>query len=247
MKTNKKYEILKMKAHTFDDAKINLDKIFSLPARVAIVGKSELSGKSNLVCNLLLRDRFYKGKFEPENMFIICASSDIDEKYNILSKELDIPEMNIMRKYNEDQLNDLYDLIMEEQLLRIEEKKRLKHYCFIFDDISFSGALKKYKNGIISKLACNGRHLMISTFITSQKYSDISTTFRENLTGLILYSCTNKQLDTIYEDHGLVEKKQFIKKFRELTNEPYSFMVINYSNPTNERYMDKNFEPVNME
>lgn len=242
----KKYEILKMKAHKFDDSKLRLPTIFDLPAKIAIVGKSELSGKSNLVCNLMLRTKFYKDKFKPENIFIICASVDLDEKFRILKKELDIPDMNIMRKYNESKLDEIYEVIKMEQMERMDEKKKMEHYAFIFDDVSFDGSLKKYKNGVIAKLASNGRHLLITTILTAQKYSDISTSFRENATGLILYSCTNKQLETIWEDVGLIARKPFFTMFREITNKPYSFMVVNFSNPKDERFMNSEFQPIDV-
>jgi len=244
---SKKYEILKMKAGKYDKVKIKLPLIFDLPARIAIVGKSELSGKSNLVCNLMLRTKYYKDQFKPENIFIVCASSDLDEKFRILKKELDIPDMNIMKKYNEQKLDDLYEVIREEQLERMEKKEAMEHYCFIFDDVSYDGSLKKYRYGVISKLASNGRHLLITTILTAQKYSDISTSFRENATGIILYSCTNAQLDTIWTDHGLIDRKSFYKMFRENTNKPYSFLVINYSNPPNERFLNDNFEPLDLD
>lgn len=243
----KKYEILKMKAGKYDKVKIKLPQIFDLPARIAIVGKSELSGKSNLVCNLMLRTKYYKDIFKPENIFIICASSDLDEKFKILATELDIPDMNIMKKYNEDKLDAIYELIREEQLQRMNDKENMQHYCFIFDDVSFDGSLKKYKYGVISKLASNGRHLLITTILTAQKYSDISTAFRENATGIILFSCTNAQLETIWTDHGLLPRKAFFKMFRDSTDEKYSFMVINYSNDPNKRFLNSNFEPINIE
>ena len=47
-------------------------------------------------------------------------------------------------------------------------------------------------------------------------------------------------------DHNYTtDKKSFRKMFRELTDEPHSFMVVNYSNPMGSRYMDKHFNPVN--
>ncbi len=48
------------------------------------------------------------------------------------------------------------------------------------------------------------------------------------------------------EDHNfLVEgKNQFKKMFREVTREPHSFLVVNYSNPPEKLYMNKNFKPI---
>ena len=65
--TNKKYSILRMK-DKFQSLKIKIPTIFDLPSRLLIVGKYELSGKSNLIANLILRDKFYRKHFDPDNI-----------------------------------------------------------------------------------------------------------------------------------------------------------------------------------
>ena len=44
----------------FQSLKIKVLTIFDLPSRLLIVGKSELSGKSNLIANLIEREKFYR-------------------------------------------------------------------------------------------------------------------------------------------------------------------------------------------
>lgn len=244
--SNKNYSILKMK-DKFQSYKIKLPIIFDIPLRLLIVGKSELSGKSNLIANLILRDKFYRKYFEPDNIVIVCQSSNLDDKWQTMIRELDIPDMNVLTSFNEDKLEALYEIVREEYEKSIERRKKPKHWLFIFDDVSYSGDLKAHTHGIIAKLFMNGRHLLISTIITSQKYSDILTGARENATGLILFSCTNKQLDTIYEEHSVLPRKEFFKLFHDTTAEPYSFLVINYSNPKKERYLDKEFNVIDIE
>ena len=57
---------------------------------------------------------------------------------------------------------------------------------------------------------------------------------------------TESSIITVMNDHNYTtDKKSFRKMFRELTDEPHSFMVVNYSNPMGSRYMDKHFNPVN--
>jgi hypothetical protein len=239
-----KYEILEFK-DTFNKNKIRFNKIFDLPMRLVIVGKSELSGKGNLLTNLLLRDKFYKSYFKGENIYIISPTSRIDLKMKTIITQLDIPDENVYSSYDEDELNMLYDMIKDEQNERKENNKKMEHYLFIFDDVGFDGSLKgKGKKSFINKLYMNGRHLFISSISIIQKYSDISTGVRENATGLVLFECTNKQLELIYEDHSITDKNTFIRMFRQATREPHSFMVINYSNPKNERFLNNNFTPL---
>ena len=112
------------------------------------------------------------------------------------------------------------------------------------DDISYSGDLKSKVHGAVAKLFMNGRHLLISSIVLAQKYSDILTGARENCTGCILFTCSNKQAELIYNDHGTVEKRLFMSAFRKTTQLPHSFMVINYSNGADRRFLDGTFNPI---
>ena len=124
--TNKKYSILRMKDE-FQSLKIKVPTIFDLPSRLLIVGKSELSGKSNLIANPILRDKFYRKYFDPDNIIIVCQSSNLDDKWKTMITELDIPDMNIINRFNETKLEALYDLVKEEYINSINENKKPKH------------------------------------------------------------------------------------------------------------------------
>jgi hypothetical protein len=100
-------------------------------------------------------------------------------------------------------------------------------------------------NGVMAKIACNGRHILLSSLITAQKYTDLPTCLRENLRGGIFFSGTDLQLEKIQEDHNILkDKKQFRTMYREVTKEPHSFLVVNYSNPVESRYMNSDFLPI---
>ena len=60
---------------------ISKGDMFDLPMRLLIVGKSFLSGKTNLLTNLLLQDdqRLYKDNFKGENIYIFSASLNTDK------------------------------------------------------------------------------------------------------------------------------------------------------------------------
>ena len=220
------------------------DNIFDLPFRLNIVGKSQFSGKSNLIVNLLLKPEYYLNDFTGDDIYIISPSITNDNKLKLLIKVKDIPAENLFDDFDEDILEQLYNDIQENYEEHVNEGKNPPNILILFDDISFKGNLKTQR-GIVSKLYCNGRHLNISTILTTQKYTDINTTCRENNTGCILFSCSDRQLDTVIEDHNRLDnKKQFKKMFRDITNDPYSFMVINYTNNFDEMYLNKNFEKI---
>jgi len=85
----------------------------------------------------------------------------------------------------------------------------------------------------------------LSIIVTAQKYTDIPTSSRENMTGGIFFSCSEKQLDLITDDICYISNKKLFKKsFRNLTNIKHGFMVVDFSKPIDKRYLDSNFKPI---
>ena len=243
----KTYKILKVKdkAENYYRRK---EEIFDLPFRVAIVGKSQLSGKTSLAVNLLAQKDFYKDDFEGKNIFIVSPSIKNDNKLKRLINALKIPPENLMTSYDEELIKGIYDIIEEDYNGRVEKNKKPQMYLFYFDDVGFSGKLRGKKNNMISKLLMNGRHLNISSLLLLQSYGQIAPDARKNLTGLILFSLSAKGLEQIIEEHNyLKDKKEFIRKFRVATNKKHSFFVINYSNDFKGRYLDSSFNPIDIE
>jgi hypothetical protein len=222
------------------------DVIFDLPMRLLIVGKSQFSGKSNLIVNLLCRDEYYNKDFAGEDIFLISPSIYSDAKLEKLVKVKNIPEENLMETYDEDMIMALYDLLEEEYEENVADHVKPTNKLIVFDDMSFSGVFKKKINGVISKIYSNGRHINVSVISTSQKYSDLSTSSRENCSGAVFFNCSNKQMDLLEADHNILSdgKKAFQKMFRKTLEEPYSFFVVNYSNDKDSRYLDKYFNPI---
>lgn len=218
--------------------------LFNLPMKLLVIGRSQLSGKTNFICSILLDDdpRLYGDDFDGENIYLFSPSATTDHKLKVLIHNKDIPKSNIFSDVDENVIEALYDNIQEEYLEHEREHTRAPNVLFIFDDMSFGG---KTKNAQVEKLFCNGRHLNISTIISAQKYSQLSTVARENATGMILFNSTDKQLEIMSEDNNYFEaKKDFRSLFRKLTNDRHKFMVVNYSNKFEKMYMNNNFEAV---
>ena len=223
---------------------------FDLPMRILVVGKSMLSGKSTVVGNMLCRpyddedlagNQFYKNDFEGENIYVISPSVNVDKKWQSIVAGKDIPTGNIYSEYDEEALERLYDKL---EMEHYDEEASGKHEqkLVIFDDVSFSGAFKEKIHGIMAKFFCNGRHFGISVIVTAQKLSQMSTVMRENCTGMIMFACSNKQSELLYNDVGTQSKKEFMKLLNKATCRKHSFMVINYSNDHEERFLNQNFQ-----
>jgi hypothetical protein len=235
------------------DMRVSKKDTFDLPMRMVVIGKSQLSGKSTLISNLLLRpwssddvggQQFYKGDFKGEDIYIVCPSFDIDAKWAMIAKGKEIPDTNIWREYDEMALELWYNRISDQFERDVAEEKTPKHTLLVLDDCSFDGSLKAKMNGVLTRIACNGRHILISLICTSQKYSSVSTTIRENATGVIMFECSNKQLELFSEDHCNINKKRFEQMFRDTTREKHTFMVVNYSNSPDKRFQDSSFQPI---
>lgn len=247
---SKKLKILKMKDST--DSNVTKKKnIFDLPMRLLIISKSG-DGKSSYLGNLLLRPEFYRDDFLPENCFIFTGSKQGDKKLKTIIDELDIEDSNVVDGYDEDYLSMIYSMLVDNYNEKIEDKvndKKELNSLIIFDDLSFNNSFKdKGKNDMIRKLFMNGRKYSISVVVISQKYSSVSTSIRENASGLIIGKSSNKQVDLIADDHSYIRsgKKDFIKLFRDATDEPYSKFIINFSNHPN-IYQNQDFEPLELD
>ena len=241
---SKSYNILKVRDKC-DSYYTPIDNLFDLSFRLLINGKSMLSGKTTIILNLLLSKEFpYYGMFKGENIYIV-SNNKLDNKLDILAKALLIPDENRMM-FDEDHLEILYDDWEEQFMEETMDGGKPANRLVIFDDCGYSGSLRNYKKeNIIDKMICNGRHLCLSQIYTSQRFSQVSTCLRTNLSGAILFNTSAKELDLISEDMAYTEKqKDFRTMFREHTKEPRSFLVVNFSNPPEALYMDKHFQPI---
>jgi len=238
------YQILKVIDKT-DNYYTPVKTLFDIPFRLLINGKSQMTGKTTVILNLLLNPQFgYDKMFEGENIHIFSNNS-LDNKLKIMAEKLDIPEEN-MNEFDVEMIEDLYEDMEDSFKEETMDGQKPKNRLIIFDDCGYSGGLASYKKeNIVDKLICQGRHLNVSQIYTSQKYSQCSTCLRTNITGAILFGTTQREVDQIADDMSMYEKKSdFIKMFRQITKKPRSFLVVNYSNPIEELYLDSGFQPI---
>jgi len=239
---NKNYNILKVRDHC-DSYYEEIPHLFDMPFRILINGRSQYSGKTTIILNLLINPEFpYHNKFKGENIYI-CSNNKLDNKLKIMMERLEIPDANSFM-YDEAYLEQLYMKLEDEFNDEIMEDGKPAARLIIFDDCGYSGSLKNKTNGIVSRMICNGRHLNLSQIYTSQKYSQCSTTLRTNITGAILFGTTSREIELISDDMNYLEtKKAFNQMYVRVTREPRSFLVVNFSNGR-DCYMDKGFKTI---
>jgi len=224
-----------------DSGHIKIPVLADLPFKMCIVGRSQVSlGKSTIITNLLLRPQYgYRDLFIGHNIYIISNNS-LDKKIEMMIEELDIPMSNYM-SFSESRLDALYEILEEQhEQSQIKEQKLI-----VFDDVAYSGDLKSAQHGVISRIVCNGRHMLLSSIFTSQKFTLLSTTIRSQCTALFIGNMSNKEIECIEGEFNVLDnKKQFYKMVRANTTER-NFVMVNLSNsPSDGIYLDSNFNKI---
>ena len=213
----KKIEILKVK----DDAERYYTKkkqIFDLPMKLAIIGASQRSGKTNWIINALGRDKLYGKDFKPENIYIFSPSLNSNKWVRFIEAK-EIPEENLFSELDEGELEALYEDVESEYYEAIDDKKKPPNKIVIFDDLGFGGSLRgKSKFGIIDKITMNGRHFNLSSAYLVQSYKQLTPDVRANLSGLVVFNLSTRELESIVHEHNYLESsKAFMKMFRATT------------------------------
>lgn len=222
-------------------------QLFDLPFKIAVVGASQRSGKTNWIINALGKTDMYKNDFKAENIYIFSPSLKSD-KWKRFIQAKDIPEENLFSELDEDLLEVLYEMLEEAYNEAVADKKKPPNIVIVFDDLGFGGSMRKGSHNMIDKLVMNGRHFNVSTAFLIQSYKQLTPDVRSNLSGLVVFNLSTRELDSIvYEHNYLDNSKQFMKLFRKTTKKKHSYFVINYSNTPEELYQDMHFMPVKPE
>ena len=243
MNGREKYQIIPMRDPS-DKYGLRKDTIFDLPARVCWVGKSQLSGKTTHLASLMCFPDFYSNDFAGENIYIVSNSMN-QPKYKMIREYKEIPIENCFKDFDEDTISEVYDTIEERFNAEVDNGEKPQNRLIIFDDVAWDGSLRKKHGGVIDKIFCQGRHVNLSCFALAQKYTQLSTCMRENLTGLVCFSCSSAQLEHIINDHNTgSSKRAFTRAFHSATKERHSTFICNYTNPTETRFMKGFTEPL---
>ena len=81
---------------------------------------------------------------------------------------------------------------------------------------------------MLNTLFVRGRHLQISTLVSSQKLRLVSSTIRVNLQFLCVWRLRNQhELESLLEEVSAVyDKKTLMQMYKMATDEPYSFWYV---------------------
>ena len=230
-----------------------LEHLPDTPIRGLLVGPSGC-GKSTVLLDIILR--LYRGAFE--RIYVFSPSVNIDSAWTPV-KEYVEKEMRVDQQ-REKCFFDTFDhaalaRIVETQKRVTEESKRQKlprlyGICIVCDDFADDTTVMQARGGysvggsMLNTLFIRGRHMMISTLVSTQKLRLINQTIRVNAQFILCWRLRNAlELDAIIEELSAVySKKQLLEMYEVATAEPYSFWYINLTSKTREEMFWLRFE-----
>ena len=187
--------------------------------RMAIIGLYG-SGRTNALLNLIQKhnndgpiDKIYlyaKDLREPKYQFLIekCENAGIK---NVNDPSAFIEYSNTM--------DDVYNNIDD------YNPKTKRRIFIVFDDMVADITTNRRFQAIINELFIRCRKLKISLVFIAQSYFSIPKEVRLNSTHYVIMKIHNrKELKQIAIDHSAgIDYKDFLRIYRNCTNEPYSF------------------------
>ena len=209
-----------------------------VPCTGIFLGPSK-SGKTVTLISLILEQ--YRGVFE--RIYIFSPSIDIDDGWipvkKYIEQDLGVTTEREQAYWDEWDEAALRRIIQQQRKITEASKKlemkKLYQVLIICDDLADVPQLHR-PNGALDTLFIRGRHLQISTWVSSQKLRLISAAVRVNQQFLCCWRLRNQ-----HELDAVVEELSALLPNEQATREPYSFLFVYYLKPRNEMF-HKRFE-----
>jgi hypothetical protein len=207
------------------------------PCRGLLIGPSG-QGKTCVLTDMILR--LYRGAWE--RIYIFSPSVHIDSTWAPVKDYIETvmkidgeKEPFFFDTWQPEVLNE----IVETQKRVIEESKKQKikqlyGILIVVDDFADSPNIVHSSSGaasggsMLNTLFIRGRHMMISTLVSSQKLRLLSTTMRVNVQFMLVWRLRNRmELQSLLEEISAVYDTKTLEQMYQLaTDDPYSFWYI---------------------
>jgi hypothetical protein len=207
------------------------------PLRGIVLGPTNC-GKSVLMTDLILR--LYRGAWE--RIYIFSPSVHIDSTWapvkDYIENELKVDgakEPFFFDKWDPEALNEIVDT--QKRVIEESKKQKIKQLygiLIVVDDFADSPNIVHSNSGaasggsMLNTLFIRGRHMMISTLVSSQKLRLLSTTMRVNVQFMLVWRLRNRlELQSLLEEISAVYPIKTLEEMYQMaTEEPFSFWYI---------------------
>lgn len=229
--TSKKVpKLLKVKDLDGDERFKDLHPHLPKPPSCCIVVGAIKSSKSNLVCNFLMSDDFYKDRFDIVR--VLSSTLHMDNKGKLMNKFFDCDD------HYDDKFID--DIIKSQGQYSKEDKPT---YCLVLDDCLSDDFCKR--NNKLAFFITKMRHYIDMCILSVQSINHIPPLIRAQARDIIIARQNNhkEKVKLMEQFSGLLGEggdKIFMKLYNYCHQKPYNFMYIKGSENPAEVYF--NFE-----
>lgn len=204
------------------------------PFRAILSGASG-SGKSNLLINLLTKDKFYKNYFHV--IFLISPTAGkLDDSFIALDKSKSKSKIHIINELKPEVIQN----IMNKNKELIEDKgvdkspRLLLVYDDIISNVKFMNT-KPFRHSFIAS-----RHYNASVIVCTQRYNSVPRVCRLQSNAVLFFRGTNSEEKVLADEYTPpgYKKKEFLEIIAYATRTPYSFLFINEQADARQRYRE---------
>ena len=198
-----------------------------LPRSHVLFSAPTSSGKSTLILNMILRDKFKYNRYF-KDIYYVSPTIKYDDNFEILEDyKPKRGRANVHLVEAQEDINSQLKSLLED-IQADEKKKRL----IILDDCIH--LLNNSK--VLQQLLTSGRHNGITSWITTQSFRKINKTVRNNCIDIIIFKSTESDLKGVIQDISEDKFQVLHEKYKEATAEPYQFLHIRTRAPAEKRY-----------
>ena len=214
----------------FETKQSKYDQVQKLPVRGILLGPSG-SGKGVLLQNMILD--IYRDCFE--RVYIFSPSINVDHTWLPVKSYLD-NKINLSEDepslyydtYDPESLQSIIDTqrkIVEHQ--KTKKSNKLFSILIIVDDHADDPAFSR-NSKLLHSLYVRGRHSMISTLVSTQKFAALSPLIRVNADSLYVFRLRNYQDLAMFleEVSAIVDKKTLLQMYKSATDLDFGFLFV---------------------
>jgi hypothetical protein len=166
---------------------------------IVLLGETKSGKTTNLIWMLSKEYAMPKNLFK--EIYLISSTAKSDKSFDVLNLDKD----NTITTDLQEKLEEIF----EKQKNAVENDIR-EPIMIILEDITSS--YKLIRSPVMTKLFTAGRHYWITIVACAHKFTALSRVARLNCMNLMVYPCSNTELDQIVEDYlpPAMHKKDFI-------------------------------------
>jgi len=194
-----------------------------IPFNALIVGPTN-SGKSKFVVDQIFGP--FRGKFD--NIVLICPTFVHNKTFFRIGENDPRMEVAVCEQHK-----------VEEWLKLMSWLYEGTNTLLILDDCAATKDVKK-RTGQLVNLAFSARHIGISVWVLTQKFTGITASFRENVAAVVLfYTPSAKTMKAVFEEYaGELSPDQMKGLISKLKARKFSFLVFALRHPFGVGYFE---------